>query len=246
MENHKYSFQKGFGLIELLIAVGIMAIIATGMASMLTSQQRETKALSEALAKLDLEKLLIATLADGKICNAELAPSAFNGNVAKTINASNPTAAKNSVINLSSIHASDAPTAPILIDKITPASPMANTLMINNIQFTNFVSTGNPNEFSTDLVISFLGTIRALKPIILKTTVTVNSLTPTTQVIACSSSSSSAVLSGSTCGMKDTYGMFALRLCNGFNPRVGCPSGYTQGVLFGSNSDNWGYTCYKN
>jgi hypothetical protein len=60
--------EKGQGLLEVIIAIGIMGIMMLGFASMMSSQYRETGALEQKLAAMDLEKLLIASLADGTVC----------------------------------------------------------------------------------------------------------------------------------------------------------------------------------
>lgn len=60
--------QNGMSLVELLVSVGIMAIIMAGFASMQVQQQRESRAITEKLASMDFEKLLQSAMMDGTTC----------------------------------------------------------------------------------------------------------------------------------------------------------------------------------
>ena len=60
----------------------------------------------------------------------------------------------------------------VLVDKVNPVSPMSTSLKVNSIEAGNFVSTGVPNQYLADLTVSFKGSIRDMKPIILKKLIT--------------------------------------------------------------------------
>ena len=57
--------------------------------------------------------------------------------------------------------------------------------------------------------------------------------------------SSGGVLSGSLCGLKDTVGGQFLTLCDGHDPEVSCPSGYTPKQVYSADSNPM-FSCVKN
>lgn len=129
---------------------------------MLTAnQQKEQKALSEKLAILDLEKQMIQVLADGRICNAELASLTFGGPY--TINATSVDTLKTANFIKQSIHYSDSATSEkfISIDQIISSSQ----LKVSEIKFTNFAGTATPDLFIAQLQVSFNSGVRPYKPI---------------------------------------------------------------------------------
>lgn len=67
--------QNGQSLIQVLVAVGIMSLIATGMASMMSSQGRENRALSEKLAGLELGRSVTQFLSSDKLCKTIFDPT---------------------------------------------------------------------------------------------------------------------------------------------------------------------------
>jgi len=67
---------RGQSLIQVLISLGLMGILASALMTMMSIQMKETRALTQKVASLDLEKLLIASLANGKVCKYVLN---FNG-----------------------------------------------------------------------------------------------------------------------------------------------------------------------
>ena len=106
--------KSGMTLLEVLVSLGILSVVVAGMTSFMLSSTREVRALTETLAKLDTEKLLIASLADGAACSAELANPAIwtAGAQPYTIDTTNTATMLNTSINLPSIHAAASATAP--------------------------------------------------------------------------------------------------------------------------------------
>lgn len=74
------SCQRGFSIVEVLVASGIMAVIAMGFASYMTNQNKEFKALAETLSSQDLTKSMIGALAKGDVCHYILSTKTFNAN----------------------------------------------------------------------------------------------------------------------------------------------------------------------
>ncbi|MCB9027002.1 MAG: hypothetical protein H6625_11830, partial [Bdellovibrionaceae bacterium] len=186
--------KQGMGIIEVLVATGILAIIISAMTSFMASQLREINYLTQNLAKLDTEKLLIAALSDGAICSAELTNSTLNPSAPFTIDTSTDPILASQTITLTSLHASSTPGSPILIQNGIPPSAITNNLLVDSIQFINFQRTGDPNRFLANLMISFDGNLtRNLKPIFLKKIIDTNPASPVNskQITGCLSSGAS-------------------------------------------------------
>lgn len=171
---------KGLSLIELLIAVAILGAMSFGFASMMVNQNKSVQGLSEQLAKLDLEKLLIASLADGKICTAVLNSKTFDP---VSLNWS-------PALSLNSLPASEAPGAPNLIET---NSQIANgsSLTIENISFVNLINNGvdaSSTSYRVTLQVSFANGSRPHKPIRIQANLTTDSNTTLKTVSSCLSS----------------------------------------------------------
>ncbi len=176
---------SGMSLVEVLVCIGILAVVISGMSSYMASSSREVRALTETLAKLDTEKLLIASLADGVACSAELAsPSVWTaGAQPYTIDSTNPATLAATSIKLDKMHASAAANAPVLIAKGAAPSPMANGLVVNGITVGNFQATGAPDIYLADLTVSFTGSVRSPSPIVLRKNIATVSTGPNTKKI---------------------------------------------------------------
>jgi hypothetical protein len=62
--------QTGQSLIQVLVGIAIMGVMTAVFTSMMASQNRETRALSEKLAALDFQNLLQTTLSEAEIVPA--------------------------------------------------------------------------------------------------------------------------------------------------------------------------------
>jgi type II secretory pathway pseudopilin PulG len=62
------SGEAGFSIIEIMVAAGLISVIALGVASMMVSFQKENRALSEKLESIELEQGLSRILADSATC----------------------------------------------------------------------------------------------------------------------------------------------------------------------------------
>ncbi|MGZ6472778.1 MAG: hypothetical protein ACXWRZ_16535 [Bdellovibrio sp.] len=163
-------------IIEVMVAAGIMSIVMLGTMTMILSQRTESKALTEKLASLDLEKILISSLSDGKICKAELTtPSPIN-NVVYKVNISNPSQTEFKLSN--GIHMSPTDTTHFLVKPGDQVSPISNSLKIDNtngVTIKNFTNIGT-NLYSAEIWVSFDPTplVRAIRPVVVKTTIFTN------------------------------------------------------------------------
>jgi prepilin-type N-terminal cleavage/methylation domain-containing protein len=62
---------NGMSLVELMVSVGILAIVMAGMSSYINSVHTETRSLTEMMAKLEVEKNVIGVFADDVVCTAD-------------------------------------------------------------------------------------------------------------------------------------------------------------------------------
>ncbi|MGZ3818139.1 MAG: type IV pilus modification PilV family protein [Bdellovibrio sp.] len=166
--------RAGMSLVEILVSFGVMMILISGISAMTINQQKETRALSEKLAALDLEKLLISSLSDGSICTAELASTVFHPS-AYVINT---TQLNQQTISLPNLHASSTSGAAYLTETNQPVSAMASQLLVDTIKFQNFTSTGPADNYFVDLQVAFKNGVRPLKPVTIKMIVKTNPTDP--------------------------------------------------------------------
>lgn len=180
---------KGFSLIEVMISIGIMMVGVLATFQMITTQQNETRALTEKLAALDLQKLALATINDA-ICTFVLTDASQSGvRSGNTINTTNPSTLSSSIIYLQNLPTSASSTAPKFVVKGSPASPLSSSVVVNNIQLRDFAGTGN--RFTANFKITFNQdkVFRPLKDISVSTNIFTDPSSPShaKKILACSS-----------------------------------------------------------
>lgn len=67
--------QRGQSIVQVLISIGLMGILMTAFATMMTNQSRETQALTEKLASLDFSRTVTQYLSNSTTCSAMFAAS---------------------------------------------------------------------------------------------------------------------------------------------------------------------------
>lgn len=67
--------QRGQSLMNALVGIVITGILAVTIASILAAQSKESRALTEKMASLDLQRTVISTLSNATACNAIFAPT---------------------------------------------------------------------------------------------------------------------------------------------------------------------------
>ncbi len=186
--------QNGQTLIQVLVSVAIMGIISVVFASMMVNQSRETQALEQKLASSDLEKTLIAALADGSVCQYVL-----NNPHASTFNSTLVTPATPQTITLSgplyaSINNSTTPSTPgpIVAQTGQPASAYSSSLIVNSIQLS--ITSGSGNTYLGNWLVGFdnTKTVRAIRPVSVSTTLTVDITNPAAAAITACQGKASA------------------------------------------------------
>ena len=84
---------RGFTLIEVLIALVIVALVSVAFSTMMTSMSLENRAVSDVVERADLERQMGALLADDTLCGCNL-----QGAPAMTTDAQSPTGAAGTMI----------------------------------------------------------------------------------------------------------------------------------------------------
>lgn len=161
--------QRGQSIIEVLITMGIMGVVILGVVSMQTNQNRENRALTEKLAALDFQSLMIRTLSNGAVCAYKISTVAsptFDAALIKPDSSPPP-------IDLGSSLPSDAsPSAPAIAQVGTTVSSISNSLQVKSIQIANIKCPApcpdptTSTHFVGDLQVSFNEgkLVRALRP----------------------------------------------------------------------------------
>ena len=152
--------QNGFSLISAMVAAGITLIVLAATSSLLTSAMRETNYLERKLTVLELEKHLIATMADGGVCTRAATENSF---------VFDKTTAATAIIDIPNLKASDDATAPVLIAKDTLYGN-GTDLKIVSIVLQDIQPMGNINttdKYSANMVITVDTSdwVRSIKPI---------------------------------------------------------------------------------
>jgi type II secretory pathway pseudopilin PulG len=147
---------SGFGLVELLLVIGLISIVGLGLAQIISNVHQDTAGIQERLAILDLQKT-ISTLTNGK----NLCEKSFTDTPA------------NFTFDVTAFPPANGVELPALFMNVTDADPIAkeaglitiasglstDQIWLKNIQ-------GGGNSFTADLSLSFKGrSIFAKKPI---------------------------------------------------------------------------------
>lgn len=170
---------RGQSLIQLLVGVAILSILMLAMSTMLSGIHRESRAINEKLAALDMERAMISSLADGSVCKYVLntpTPLTFNsGALPQTITLPEPAAGVKPAL-YSSILAGPTP-GPIIAQVDASVSPLAPTMTVSSIQLQ--IMEGSSGSYKARWLVNFndVTTSRALKPVSVGTTLSVDDVT---------------------------------------------------------------------
>jgi hypothetical protein len=246
--------QSGQSLVQVLVAVGIMGIVMMAMQSMFATLNTESRALNEKLGTLDLEKVMIASLADGSVCKYVMqGPSAvpFDSTAPMTPDKPLSIVLPSPAGAPATLYATYTPANGAVPEKIGPVvaqvgqqpSASARTLVIKQISLQLTGKGSSPDQFTGYWEIDFDGTklVRALKPVMIATTITADITSPTSAKVAgCQGNASSGAAAGGDgqwCGA--FTGSFnggggvnkVLFACKGTTPS--CPAGTSMYQGFG-------------
>lgn len=159
MMNHS---NRGNSLIQVIIAMGLMSILAVSVTSMMSSQNREVKALSE---KLLIQELEIS--AKNLFANQDYCSCLFRGQTFNTVTKSWSTGITRLPSSFNSVPAFPAGCTASANDIIPPANQnlSGSSMEVDNISLTDTIETSpNSGMYTANLKIAFKNQIRALKP----------------------------------------------------------------------------------
>lgn len=219
--------EKGFALIQVLVAAGVLGIVMMGVTSMMAAQYREMNALQQKLATMDLEKLLIASLADGKVCKYVL------NNPKKTFDSTKlPQKVALAATTPLYTHMNPDNTPGAVVAKVgSPVSAISNAIRIQSIELEITEGSNGNYKGQWKLNLDSTGGIRSLKPVTVSTTLSVDDVTAPESASFTGCQGANSSLSG----YEIRTGNFA---CNAWQTFC-CPG--TKRLLSGACTSDWGY-----
>lgn len=156
--------RRGFALMQVLIAIPIVAILSLTIATMMSNFAKQNRQLSQKLDTLEFKQLFMPVIADDTRCTNML----LGTSVEPT---SNPSA------SLSELKTSA--TGSVLATANTTLPGSMSGVKISTIELADFVGTGTADEYNMNLKINWdpAGLVMALQPIIVARVVNVDPAT---------------------------------------------------------------------
>lgn len=152
-------------MIQVLVALGITAIMAVAIATLLSNQNKEVKAISEKLLTKEIESQMKTMFSNSDYCNC-----LFRGKTFNTVIGSEAIVATDQITQLpvgySSGPADSPPCTVVATNFVSPSGmPVPNSNMtIGTIGVTN-LQLVSPANYKADMVISFANSVRSIKEI---------------------------------------------------------------------------------
>ncbi len=245
---------SGFSLIEVMIAAGVMSIVALGIASMMSDMSAAQVALEEKLAALEAASGLQRAFAEPTICGYQLSQAATTA----TVDLSPPNVAR-ATLSYLELRMGTSSTSPLLV-KRGESLPGYNAgkMKVQSIILKNISSNGG-DSFSGDLEVVIDPTTmrRSIKPFGVKRLVFTATPFPYTAATV-SGCGSDATPAGTPCGIQWSHNGNWLTPnyeCRGNvtlpGARMRCPPGYgggtpiTDSVQIIGNGPDVQWTCAK-
>lgn len=170
---------KGSSIIQVLISLGLAAILVTILIEITSTQVKETKHLQEKLASLDMERQLILALRDSAVCTAELTDNTLNPSAPYIFNA-NPADLPNAKLVLQHLHTLPLINSPFIVSTGSFLSSMTFSAKVQEIAVKDIENSGMSDFFNAKLTVTidpaFL--VRAIAPIQLQINIQTDPTTP--------------------------------------------------------------------
>ncbi|WP_291516471.1 hypothetical protein [Bdellovibrio sp. ArHS] len=193
--------ERGQGIVQLLMAFGLLGFLATVSASVVVNQQREFQFLEQKANSLDLKNQLMLTFQNPDLCTCQLNPdlTVDNWNDANLrFNANREDGSES--LNLRRIRAGCSPTDGIIVreNQVLSSGLIIDKVQVTDLRPTSYVDlAGNKLEWMAKLTVSFKpeSSRRALKPISFEFPVQVDTSKPKVArtVSSCVSANASVV-----------------------------------------------------
>lgn len=193
---------RGYSLIEILIALGIGGIVATAMTTMIANLNRQTSALTQKVASVDIQRVVTGTLADGSVCTFQMTNPPRPAFDPLRVGTSNPP-----TFPMTSLLSKAVAGAPPVLDAVgtasaSPITPnlVANAMRVDDLQCVPQPCTASTNQFTANLTIEFDYTKlnMALRPLKFPLNIQTSGTAGAQVIVGCSFNGSAAPGSG-TC-----------------------------------------------
>lgn len=234
--------QAGQSLVQVIVAMALMSIMMLSFAQMMSLQSRETQMLTKKMARMDLEKLLIGSLANGSVCNYILNNPIVTFN-SSAVSPTNPQYMTPALPIYASVQTSPSLVLGPLVAQIgQPASSLTPTVKVGSIRLavtnppTPMPAPGPGAVFTGYWEVGFqpAGLITSLAPVKVSTSLTVDTTNPAAaKVTACNAPSGGPPIPGTVVGGAWCWPFFFGACVGLFNfwgqmsPLSGCPAGTT-------------------
>lgn len=146
---------KGFSLVELMVAIGIGGFLTVVVMSLVDSQVKDSVDQQVIISRLDLEQPVINFINDGELCTFLLNDSSQALNRSSdTFNANGLSDTNPFVINVKNLLVKKDAASPAFATVGKPASLLSNKLLINNMKF-SIKPNRPPDLFLADFEVEF-------------------------------------------------------------------------------------------
>ncbi len=156
--------KNGFSIIEILVALGIMSVIATGMATTFSQQQQEVRALGEKFDTQSLSHSVLTMIQSPASCRANF----IYGVVPTDISDATTSSPSAHSIDIPELHVGLTPTTALIAKtgQSLPGKPVGRMVVLS-IKIKDITKTGVLNEYKGSLTIEFDPTslARSLRPV---------------------------------------------------------------------------------
>lgn len=140
----------GFSLIEVMLGVGILAVISFGMAGSLSNMHSQLRGVSQKQEILELRNLITQQLSKPGVCTWQLKNLVIDVSQPTTETSPSPT-----VLNLAELRMGPDASSPLLAKSGDRIPESLTGVKVTKIFFKNIYATGNPNEYKGLLQINF-------------------------------------------------------------------------------------------
>jgi hypothetical protein len=186
---------KGSSLVQVMVSVAIMSVISLGVATMISYQHKELKALGEKLLTKELESQMKNMFSDSDYCNC-----VFRGKFFDTTAGSEAIVTADQITRLRTGYSAGPPTCTVIAsDFIPPAGTQVpgSTMDVGTIGLTN-MQLISPANYKADLAVTFSNSVRSIKGIKTSIQFTINPALGTSTARPFVSCASSPVSPGAT------------------------------------------------
>lgn len=176
---------SGSSLLETLVSIGVASLVMAAMGTLMMNMAREMKSMTEKMASLDVEKVLIQALSDGSLCTKMLTDISYHSGNPKSfdpsrIGSSSPpeiSLPNDQIIGGSSSTLYD---GPFLLKKDRKASALSQSLIVSSVKIGNISDLGSGDTYLADFIVTFDTSklVRPIKPLTVSTILKTDNSTP--------------------------------------------------------------------